>query len=419
MVPQVQRVRVPQLAWYGDTELELQFPSSWDVHMCHMKGHHRPPLSEREVREVFQYPTGSRPIRELAHGAKEVAIIFDDMTRPTPVARILPQVLEELGEAGAPETGIRFIAALGAHGALNAIDFRKKLGEDVCDRFPIYNHNPYENCTFVGTTSRGTPVSINSEVMSCDFKIGIGCIVPHPLTGFGGGGKIILPGVASIDTIEANHGLLRQKARETKKEAQIGLGLFEDNALRLDIDEAARMAGLDVKIDAIVNLRREIVSLFVGDVTAVHAEGVKVAKEFFATDSLDGVDIVIANAYAKANEATLVAPVGASLLGKDGGDLVIIANTPEGQVTHYIMRSFGKSISGRLWRPWSRLPRGVKRLFVLAPYIDKAGADWLAPPESIIWTRTWDEVMEQLKTAYPDKAKVAVIPDATVQYFPA
>ena len=419
MVSQVTTVRVPQLAWYGDTELELQFPSSWEVNTCYMRGHNSPPLSEKELRDAFQHPLGSQSIRELAQGAKEVAIIFDDMTRPTPVAQIVPYVLEELREAGVADEGIRFIAALGAHGSLNAIDFRKKLGEAVCEKFPIYNHNPYENCTFVGTTSRGTPVSINSEVMSCDLKIAIGCIVPHPFTGFGGGGKIILPGVASMDTIEANHGFLMQKSLETRHESQIGLGLFEDNAIRLDIDEAARIAGLDIKIDAIVNLRREITALFVGEVSAVHTEGVKVAREFYATERIDGADIVIANTYSKANEATLAVPLGARLLAEDGGDLVVIANTPEGQVTHYMMRSFGKKFGGRLWRPPNRFPRGVKRLIVFTPYIDKAGADWIGPPEAIIWVKTWDEVLEQLGTAYPGKARVTVIPDATVQYFPA
>jgi len=419
MASKVTTVRVPELAWYGDTELELQFLASWKVNVCYMKGHHRPALGEKEMRNAFQHPLGTKTIKELARGAKEVAIIFDDMTRPTPVAQIVPYVLEELREAGVADEGIRFIAALGAHGALNQIDFRKKLGEDVCDRFPVYNHNPYENCTFVGTTSRGTPVSINGEVMSCDFKIAIGCIVPHPLTGFGGGGKIILPGVASMDTILANHGLLMQKALETKQEAQIGLGLFEDNALRLDVDETARMAGLNITIDAIVNLKREVIGLFVGDVTAVHDEGVKAAREVYATERPEEVDIVIANTYAKANEAMLALPVGAGLLSEDGGDLVAIANTPEGQVTHYIMRSFGKTISGRLWQPRTRLPRRVKRLFVLTPYIDRAGADWIAPLEAIIWVKSWDEVLAQLKADYPGEVKVAVIPDATVQYFPA
>ncbi|MFC2039478.1 lactate racemase domain-containing protein [Chloroflexota bacterium] len=419
MVSEVKTVRVPQLAWYGEGELELQFPSSWDISTCYMRGHDSPRLSDNEMRNAFRHPLDSQPIKKLAHRSAEVAIIFDDMTRPTPVAQILPYVLEELNEAGVSDDHIRFIAALGAHGALNGIDFRKKLGETIGERFLVYNHNPYENCTFVGNTNRGTPVSINSEVMSCDIKIGIGCIVPHPLTGFGGGGKIMQPGVASIDTIKANHGLLMGKARESNEGSKIGLGLFEDNVLRLDIAEAARMAGLDIKIDVILNSRRDIAAMFVGEVMAVHAEGVNVAKEFYATERIDGADIVVSNAYAKANEALLAVPIGAGLLSEGGGDLVVIAHTPEGQVTHYLMRSFGKNLGGHMWRPRSHLPRGVNRLIVLSPYIDKAGADWIGPPERIIWAKTWNEVLEQLKAAHRGRPRVAVIPDATVQYFPA
>jgi hypothetical protein len=59
----------------------------------------------------------------------------------------------------------------------------------------------------------------------------------------------------------------------------------------------------------------------------------------------------------------------------------------------------------------------VKRLFIIAPFRDMAGADWLAPLDSIIWAKTWDEVLKELKLTYPAGAKAAVIPDGTIQYF--
>ncbi|MDP2951861.1 MAG: lactate racemase domain-containing protein, partial [Chloroflexota bacterium] len=186
-------IRVPQLPWFGDTELELKVPVSWEVIPCLMRGHNLPPLSRDKVREAFLQPIGTPRLRELARDKREVVVIFDDMARPTKVAEMVPFVLEELREGGIEESGIRFVVGLGAHAAMRRFDFVKKLGEEVAQRFPIYNHNPYENCTPLGQTSRGTPVSINSEVMSCDLKIAIGCIVPHPGAGFGGGAKLICP----------------------------------------------------------------------------------------------------------------------------------------------------------------------------------------------------------------------------------
>ena len=42
----------------------------------------------------------------------------------------------------------------------------------------------------VGTTARGTRLSINREVMSADLKIAIGCVTAHPQVGFSGGGVL-------------------------------------------------------------------------------------------------------------------------------------------------------------------------------------------------------------------------------------
>ena len=187
-------VKVPQLAWYGTKELELPLPDSWQVEVCNMAGYNRPAMKPDQIKASISNPIGMPPIRELAKGKKEVVIIFDDMTRVTRVAEIVPFVLEELAEAGIPDDRIRFIIALGAHGAVNRLDFVKKLGEETVARFTVYNHDAFVNSTYVGTTTNcGTKVYVNEEVMKCDLKIAIGSVVPHPMGGFGGGGKIILP----------------------------------------------------------------------------------------------------------------------------------------------------------------------------------------------------------------------------------
>ena len=404
-------VRLPQMAWYGDTELEIDFPESWDVTVCTMNGQDAPALSEGGIRKAFRNPIGTKTIRELAKGKREVAILFDDMSRATPTAVIIPSVLEELAAAGIADDNIRFIAAIAAHGSMNGIDFRKKLGDEVMGRFPVYNHNPYENCTPLGVSRRGTPISVNSEVMSCDLKIGIGSIVPHPFSGFGGGSKIILPGVASMETIDANHSRLGLSPT-------IGIGTYEGNLVKQDMDETARMAGLDIKVDAILNLKREVTALFVGDLIAEHVEGVKLAREHYATDMVSDADIVVANCYSKANEMVLALGIAPPLLSKNGGDMVIIVVTPEGQINHYWIRSFGKIFGGRAWFPRRGLPPHTKRLTIMAPYSDKVGGDWIAPYNLINWAKTWPEVIQDLKGRYGDRAKVAVIPDATIQYFP-
>jgi hypothetical protein len=105
------------------------------------------------------------------------------------------------------------------------------------------------------------------------------------------------------------------------------------------------------------------------------------------------------------------------LLRGGQGDLVLIANAPEGQVPHYLVRSFGKNLGGRLWsRPTEPL-QNINTFIVFTPYIDIAGADWLAPPEHIVWAKTWPEVLKRLSKDHGKRTKVAVVPDGTMQYF--
>jgi nickel-dependent lactate racemase len=72
------KVKIPQLLWYENTEMELKFPPSWSVFSCPMKGGTRKKLSSKEMERAFLNPIGTRPIAELAKGKKEVVIIFDD-----------------------------------------------------------------------------------------------------------------------------------------------------------------------------------------------------------------------------------------------------------------------------------------------------------------------------------------------------
>ncbi len=74
------------------------------------------------------------------------------------------------------------------------INARKKLGDEIVENYAVYNHDPFQNTVRVGRTPTGVELWFNREFMSCDLKIGIGCITAHVHVGFGGGAKLILPG---------------------------------------------------------------------------------------------------------------------------------------------------------------------------------------------------------------------------------
>jgi nickel-dependent lactate racemase len=333
------------------------------------------------------------------------------MARVTRTSDMLPALLEELAAAGIPDKSIRFIAACGCHSAMNRADFAKKLGEDVMLRFPVYNHSPFKNCEYVGTTSRGTKVSVNAEVMKCDLKIGIGSVVPHIMAGFGGGGKLVLPGVASYGSVVALHASAGSGVGSTVT----GMGNIEDNPRRRDIEEAAELAGLDMKIDAIVNTWGETVAVYAGEPRQTFSAALEEARKHYLSPVSRNNDIVIANSYAKANEAISGLLVAFPALKPEGGDVVLLANAPEGQITHYLMGPFGNEIGG-LYQLRMEPPPNVKKLIVYSEYPERSCLNYMEDSDRVVMASKWSDVLGLLKERHGDSAKVAVYPNADIQY---
>jgi nickel-dependent lactate racemase len=404
------KVTLPELLWYGNTELEIEFPEDWDVSMHPMRGARAPALTLEQMADAIDRPLGQLRLRELAQGRKKAVILFDDMTRPTRIDQLGPIVVGELLEAGVPKQQISFVCALGTHGALTQNELRKKVGSEILEQFRVYNHNCYENCVEVGTTSRGTPLKVNREFMSADLRIGLGCVTAHAQVGFSGGGKLVLPGASHIDSIAHYHIEVQAQAPHTT-----GLGRFDENVMRFNIEEAARLAGLDFKIDVLVNARGEATHVFAGDFVQAHAEAVALAKQHYATDPRPrGKDLMIANAFCKPNEMGIALLVGMLGLEEFEGTVVVIANAPEGQVVHYLLGRFGEDYGGRQYPIAAVFPK--VDLIVQTPHVDKTFGDWFANPEVITWSRSWDETRALLEKKHGAGTKVGVVPSASMAY---
>lgn len=274
-------------------------------------------------------------------GKQSAVIIIDDITRPTPCEPIARAVIAELHAAGVPDENIWFIIALGTHGVMYRTEFVRKLGEELVENYEVHNHNLFFNHVFVGNTSNNVPVEINADIMSADYKIAIGTTMAHSYYGFSGGAKCILPGVSSLRTIMRNHSFT------TTTEFNMG---NPHTLMRSDAEQAARMMGLDFKVDAILNGHAEICNLFAGDFEAEERQAAAYAAGHYAAKFVPDCDIVIANNYFKPAEANCAytPEVIASL--KDGGSFVLAANSPFGPCVHFLYDKWGHSApGGMMW----------------------------------------------------------------------
>ena len=396
--------KVPAWEFYGWNPESLGFPDGWDVHEQRMIGHSAPRLSELEVTEMLMNPVGTDPLEELARGKEKCCIIFDDMTRPTRQSQMLPSVLEQLHRGGLSDDQIVFMMATGAHHGRLLFDFQKKLGKDIPERFNVFNHNCYENLVDLGKTSNGTPVHINQEIMSCDLKITLGAMMPHFGYGFGGGSKMLLPGVAGIDSITHNHRIMEGT----------GPGKVKENIRRLDSEEATRMAGLDFVINAFLNHESEVAGLVCGDVVDAHREGVKFARKHYATELYREADIVIGNGYPMANEGYKAYHILRDSV-REGGDMVFLLYTPEGCRVHHYNGRFGTDFGGRGWTKttYVKKPWRMDRVICVTPQLAKMDEYYYG--EGSHWVKSWEKALEMLVATYGEDATVALYPTAAMQ----
>ena len=399
------RVDVRWKSWHGDEILPLEFPDGYEVSVHPPRG--GADIGEEGIRRAFANPIGSPRIAELARGKRSAVIVVDDIARPTPAYRVIPSILEELHEAGIPDGAIKFVLAVACHRPMVRDEMAAKLGEEVMRTYYVVNHQPYDYTTFVGQTSRGTPVHINRHVAEAEVRIGIGQIAPHGMPGFSGGAKIFLPGVAGIETIAANHRPGNFKG---------GLTKIEGNEYRADMEEAARLAGLHLIVNLVINSERGIAGLVVGDLVEAHRKGVELAWNAMSTTlPPQPVDIGVFNQYPKDTEFMHV-PHALHVLNsaprpiiRQGGTMVIISASPDGFGMHSLQGPNMRQAYTGAYPPF----KGY-RLVAMCSKINRTELPAMYPADTRL-VSDWDGVLAALAELHPRGGRVAVFPCGAIQ----
>jgi nickel-dependent lactate racemase len=240
------------------------------------------------VRAALAHPEGSTRLSDLAASATTVALLLDSWKRPTKHYMILPAVLDELRRAGIKDDNVKLVFGNGVHRHATRQELEGKLGEFI-ERFEIVQHNRTSPTAFVGITKKAAnPVWINAEAAKADLKVAVGNIGFNILAGYSGGGKMICPGIASFETINLNHRLDLSPAAMS--------GEIEQNPVRIDLEEMARLAGLDFIVNVVHNRHGQIVHVVAGDPIDAHRAGVGMAAHTYRKPIPERADIYLASA---------------------------------------------------------------------------------------------------------------------------
>ena len=275
-------------------KIYFSLPKGWNVLCCQDK----PPISGAadpltEIKKALDHPIESAKIEELARPGMEAAILFDDLQRPTPAHLALPEILNRLNKGGIPDERIIGICALGTHPRPGLEQLKGKVGDEAFSRLQgrLFAHDPHASDNVViGRTHRGTLVEVNNRVAFADLIIGVGECMPHPVAGFGGGCKIVTPGVASYRSV-ADHHFTWMRHRNSRVNLLTGNHFYED------IVDAGRLARLTFKLDLIINEKKEVIRAFSGDPVAEHREASNFVASLYLVALPKLADVTIISAF--------------------------------------------------------------------------------------------------------------------------
>ncbi|MGV9171025.1 MAG: lactate racemase domain-containing protein [Promethearchaeia archaeon] len=403
-----QTVEIPWGAWYGDKNKALKFPDSWELTSLDMNNARELELSE--IRSAIENPMGTPSLVEIAEGKNNAVVVVEDISRPAKLKKILHIVREKLHLSGIGDKKITLIYALGAHRPMNRFDSLKKVGEDILEHINIENHHPYENLIHIGESKKGTPIYLNKTYHEAELKIAIGSVQPHPLAGFGGGAKIVLPGICGIKTLEANH-------KAGVRGIGVGLGFITE--LRKDIEDVCGRAGLDFNINLVPTLNRGIAGVFAGHFINAHREATNFAKKVYATDVPKNLnlDVGFFNLYPEDTEFSQALKGlnffmrSQSIIKKKGAVILMTAST-EGRGFHSLQGETG----GKLYQNWGdsivfKAFLRNRKFGVYSPNINQADV-YHYYPQRTIFRKSFTRLIEKIDELYGPSVKAGIIPSS-------
>ncbi len=235
--------------------------------------------------DALAEPINSPAFADFISKPGKTLVIVNDATRPTPTARVLGLIREELSGGDCS-----YIIATGCHRASTDEELGEIFGdmyEDVKDKIIIHDAEKEEDMVHIGTSSNGTEMFVNKAGVDADKIVIVGSVEPHYFGGYTGGRKAFLPGIASRHTITQNHKYALRP--ESKALALDGNPVHDDM-----IDALKTIADKDIfSIMTVLDGEHRIYATTAGHIHDSFYAAIDAANDVFCVPVKQEADIVI------------------------------------------------------------------------------------------------------------------------------
>jgi nickel-dependent lactate racemase len=296
-------------------------PEKWTVsHFVETREKDPTPSIEQMTLEALSNPKGTPPLQDLVLQAQKIAILVDDLTRPTPVREILKVLFSFFEKNGFSRKNITIVIALGTHEALKREGLEEKLGNEVLSQYEVIQHNAWQSDLVpVSMPDAGKMVKINPGVAQADLRLGISSILPHPMAGYGGGPKIVMPGVCNFEYIRDHHTKHVIHPRSV-------IGVTKGNPFHEGCMRAAQAIGLDFSINCVYDRKGEIICIIAGSLEVAFEEAIGVCFKKLGHHFDEKVDVTITSTYPHTHgQQIFKGLITPDIVTREGGAVLLIA----------------------------------------------------------------------------------------------
>ncbi len=327
---------------YGNEKIYFNVPESWNVlTLAAFEDHPALDGIAQLTGNALNNPIDAATLEKQLKPSDKIAVLIEDNSRNSPKKHILKILLDRLDNLSIPRENIAVIVALGTHQQLSREEMENTYGQDIVKRYSFYNHDcRSDDLVPVGTLKSGTAVKINRHAYEADLRIGIGSIFPHPLNGFGGGGKILFPGIANFDAILEHH--LKYSFRN------VVLGSLEKNSFYEEVSSMAEAGKLDFIINSVLDHNDNLYDVVAGNPIAAHREGANICKKIITKTFKMKSDITIISAFPYTQATQLMKPLEpASIITKEPGVVILAGKCTSRFLPEYLNACYAFRMKNR------------------------------------------------------------------------
>lgn len=259
------------------------------------------------VLEAVATPLSGLSLEAHARGAGDVVVIVPDGTRSARIPDILPALSQALTRWGIAPERQTVVVATGTHPPTP----REALGlivGSLDSQVGVIQHEARDASTLAvaGTLRGGRVIRLQRKVMEAELLITIGAVRHHYFAGFGGGPKMVFPGVAGYEEIQANHArVFDLSGRGPWRRPECEPGRLEGNPVAEEIGEAADLRPPDLAVCLVPAADGGVAEAVAGPWREAFAAAVARVRAVFEVSKGD-FDLIVASGGGVPSDETLI-----------------------------------------------------------------------------------------------------------------